>query len=92
MIESLEEIRGKSKIMTESLEEREKVTESLFFPHLRRTFPFSEPLIRRLGGRVKTIQVRKEHKGFEKISKRSKRGWKLILISRRNHAITLLSS
>ena len=30
-------------------EEREKVIESLgafFFPHLRRTFPFSEPLIR----------------------------------------------
>ena len=77
--------------MTESLEEREKVTESLFFPHLRRTFPFSEPLIRRLGGRVKTIQVRKEHKGFEKISKRSERGWEPIVVIGREHTIALLS-
>ena len=64
--------------------EREKVTKSLkafFLPYLGRIFPLSEPLIWRLGGRSKTIQVQKEHGGFEKISKRSKRGWKLTLIS-----------
>ena len=74
--------------------EREKVTQSLgafFLPHLGRTFLFSKPLIRRCGGRVKTIQVQKEHKAFVKISKRSKRGWKLILVSRHNHAVALLS-
>ena len=74
--------------------EREKVIESLgalFFPHLGRNFPFSEPLIWRWKGRVKTVQVRKEHEGFEKISKRSKRGWKLTLVSQRDHAIALLS-
>ena len=54
-------------------------------------FPSTLPLNRRLGGRIETIQVRKEHEGFEKISKRSERGWKLILISRRNHAVALLS-
>ena len=55
--------------------EREKVIESLealFLPHLGRTFPFSKPLIRRWGGRIKTVQVQKEHEGFEKIFKRSK--------------------
>ena len=64
--------------------EREKVTKSLgafFLPHLGRTFPLSKPLIRWLGGRIETIQVRKEHKGFEKISKRRKGGWKLLLVS-----------
>ena len=74
--------------------EREKVTKSLgafFLPHLGRTFPFSKPLIQWKGGRIKTVQVRKEHEGFEKISKRSKGGWKLILVSRRDHAIALLS-
>ena len=70
--------------------EREKVTESLgapFLPHLGRTFSFSKPLIWQWGGRIKTVQVRKEHEGFGKISKGSKGGWKLILVSR---AIMLL--
>ena len=57
--------------------EREKVTESFgtfFLPHLGRTFSFSKPLIRWRGGRIETVQIRKEHKVFEKISKRSKGG------------------
>ena len=65
--------------------EREKVTKSLwafFLPHLGRTFPFREPLIWRWGRRIETVQVRKEHKGLKKISKRSKRGWKLISVFR----------
>ena len=73
---------------------REKVTESLgafFCPHLGRTFPFSKPLIQWWGGRVKTVQVWKKHEGFEKISKRSKRRWKLVLVSRRDHVVSLLS-
>ena len=52
----------------------DRITWSPFPSTLGRTFPFSEPLIWRWGERVKTIQVRKEHEGFEKISKRSKRG------------------
>ena len=74
--------------------EREEVMESLralFLPHLWRTFLFSKPLIQWWGGRVKTIQVWKEHEGFEKISKRSKRGWKLILVSHSDHDVALLS-
>ena len=74
--------------------ETEKVIESLgalFLPHFGRTFPLSEPLIRRGGGRVKIVQVQKEHEGLKKISKRSKRGWKLILIFGREHTIALLS-
>ena len=63
---------------------------ALFLPHLGRTFHLIKPL-NRWGGRIKTVQVRKEHKGFEKISKGSKRGLKLILASRCYHAITLLS-
>ena len=70
--------------MTESLG-------ALFLPHLGRIIPFSEPLIWWRGGRIETVQVRKEYEGYEKISKRSKRGWKMILISRRDHAIALLS-
>ena len=75
-------------------EEREKVIESLgaiFLPHLGRTFLFREPLIRWLRGRVKIIQIQKEHEGFKMISKRSKRGWKLILVSRHDHVVVLLS-
>ena len=64
---------------------------AFFFPHLGRTFLFSEPLIWWRGGRVKTTQVRNEHDGYKKISKRSKKRWKLILVSRRDHAIALLS-
>ena len=74
--------------------EREKVIESLealFLPHLGRTFPLSKPLNRWRGGRIETVQVRKEHEGFKKISKGSKRGWKMILVSRCDHAIALLS-
>ena len=48
--------------------EREDVTKSLgvfFLPHLGRTFPFCKPLIWRWGGRIETVQVWKEHEGFE---------------------------
>ena len=48
--------------------EREKVNKSLetfFFPHLRRTFPFYKPLIWQWGGRIETVQVRKEYEGFK---------------------------
>ena len=41
--------------------------------------------------RIKTVQVRKEHEGFKKISKRCKRGLKLILASRCYYAVALLS-
>ena len=71
-----------------------KVIESLrafFLPHSGRTLSLIKPLNRRCGGRIKTVQVRKEHEGFEKISKRSKRGLKLILASRCYHVIALLS-
>ena len=51
----------------------------------------SKTLNRGSGGRIKTVQVRKEHEGFEKISKRSKRGLKLILASKYYHAVALLS-
>ena len=71
-----------------------KVIESLgalFLPHLGRTFPSRKPLNRWLRGRIKPIQVRKEHEGFEEISKRSKRGLKLILVPRCYHAVALLS-
>ena len=74
--------------------ERKKVTKSLgvfFFPHLGRTFPFNEPLIQRWGGKIETIQVWKEHEGFEKVPKRSKREWKLILISKWDHTVALMS-
>ena len=74
--------------------EKEKVTKSLwafFLPHFGRTFPLSEPLIQRGGGRVEIVQVQKEHEGLKKISNRSKRGWKLILISRRDRTIAMLN-
>ena len=74
--------------------EREKVTESLgafFLPHLERTFPFSKPLIWQWRGRIETVQVRKENEGFENISKKIKRGWKLILVSQQYHVVALLS-
>ena len=78
---------------TQKQEERErKVTESLgalFLPHPGRTFPLIKPLNRHCGG--KTIQVRKKHEGFEKISKGSKRGLKLILVPRCYQAVALLS-
>ena len=63
----------------------------LFLPHLGRTFPLIKPLNRWRGGKIKTVQVRKEHEGLEKITKRSERKLKLILASRRYHAIALLS-
>ena len=71
-----------------------KVTESLgvlFLPHLGRTFPLIKPLNWLWGGKIKTVQVWKEHEGFEKISKGSKRGLKLILNPRCYHAVALLS-
>ena len=71
-----------------------KVTESfgaLFIPHLGRTFLSSKPLNRRWRGRIKTVQVWKELEGFEKISKGSKRGLKLILVPRCYHVVALLS-
>ena len=74
--------------------EWEKMTKSLgafLLPHLERTFLFCKLLIRRWGGRIETIQVWKEHEGFDKISKRSKRGWKLIMVSWRDHAAAILS-
>ena len=75
-------------------EEREEVIESLgalFLPHLRRTFPLSKPLNLWWGERIETVQVRREHEGFEKISKRNKRGLKLILASKCYHVVALLS-
>ena len=65
--------------------------ETLFLPHPRRTLPLIKPLNRRWGGRIKTVQVRKEHEGFKKISKRSKRGLKLILVPKCYHVVALLS-
>ena len=64
---------------------------AIFLPHLGRTFPLIKPLSQQQGGRIETIQVRKEHEGFEKISKGSKRGLKLVLAFRCYHAIALLS-
>ena len=75
-------------------EERGEEIESfgaLFLSHLRRTFPLSKPLNLWWGKRIETVQVRKEHRGFEKISKRSKRGLKLIMVLRCYHAVALLS-
>ena len=71
-----------------------KVIESLrtlFLPHPGRTFPLIKPLNRWWGGRIKTVQVCKEHEGFKKISKRSKRGLKLIQAFRCYHVVALLS-
>ena len=61
---------------------------SIFFEE---PFLLSESLNWRRGERIETIQVRKEHENFEKISKGSKRGWKLILVSRCDHVVALLS-
>ena len=75
-------------------EEREEVIESLgalFLPHLGRTFSLRKPLNLWWRERIETIQVRKEHEGFKKISKKSKRGLRLILASRCYHAVALLS-
>ena len=71
---------------------KKKVIESLgalFLPRLGRTFHLIKPLNWRWGGRIETIQFRKEHEGFKKISKGSKRGLKLILASRCYHAVAL---
>ena len=80
---------------TQKQEERKrKVIESLgalFLLHLGKTFHLIKPLDWQWGGRIKTVQVQKEHEGFEKISKGSKRGLKLILASRCYHAVALLS-
>ena len=64
---------------------------ALFLPHLGRTFPLSKPLNLWWGERIETVQVWKENEGFEKISKRSKRGLKLILASKCYHVTALLS-
>ena len=75
-------------------EKKWKVIESrgvLFLPHPRRTFSLIKPLNWRWGGRIKTVQVQKEHEGFEKISKGSKRGLKLILASICYYVVALLS-
>ena len=72
-------------------EKSDKITWTLFPPRPGRTFPLIKPLNWRLGGRIETVQVRKEHEGFEKISKRSKRGLKLILASKCYHIVALLS-
>ena len=75
-------------------ERKRKVIESLgalFLPHPRRTFHLIKPLNWQWGGVIKTVQARKEHEGFKKISKGSKKGLKLILASRCYHAIALLS-
>ena len=48
--------------------EKKKVTKSLgsfFLSHLGRTSPFGKPLIQRRGRKIETVQVRKEHEGFE---------------------------
>ena len=48
--------------------ERKKVTKSLgafLLPHLGGTFPLSKPLNQRWGGKIETVQVWKEHEGFE---------------------------
>ena len=77
---------------TQNKKRERKVIESLgtlFLPHPGRTFPLIKPLNRRW--REKTVQVRKEHEVFKKISKGSKRGLKLILVPRCYHAIALLS-
>ena len=63
----------------------------LFLPHLGRTFPLSKPLNLWWGERIETVQVRKDYEGFKKISKRSKKGLKLILDSKCYHAVVLLS-
>ena len=73
---------------------KKKVIESLgvlFLPHLERTFPLIKSLNQWWGGRIETVQIQKEHEGFEKISKRSKRGLKLILVLRCYHVVALLS-
>ena len=73
---------------------KRKVIESLgalFLPHLGRTLPLIKPLNQKWGGRIKTVQVQKEYEVFEKISKRSKRGLKQILVRRCYHAVALLS-
>ena len=84
-----------SNAYTKTRRERErKVIESLraiFLPHPGRTFPLIKSFNRRWEGIIKIIQVWKEHEGFEKISKRSKRWLKLILASRCYHVVALLS-
>ena len=64
---------------------------AIFLPLTWRTFPLIKPLNWWWGGRSKTVQVQKEHEGLENISKRSKRGLKLILASRCYHVVALLS-
>ena len=55
--------------------EREKVTKSLgafFLPHLERTFPFSKPLIRWKGGRIKTVQFERNIRALSKSLREAK--------------------
>ena len=79
---------------TQKQEEREKsdrITWSPFPSTPWKNLSFEqtlEPMVREI---IETVQVRKEHEGFEKISKRSKRGLKPILVLRCYHAVALLS-
>ena len=53
-----------------------KMIESLgaiFLSHIGRTFLLIKPLNRWRGGRIETVQVRKEHEGLETITERSER-------------------
>ena len=75
-------------------EEREEMIKSFrafFLSNLGRTFSLSKPLNQQWGRRIETVQIWKKHEGFKKISKGSKRGWKLILVSRCCHVVALLS-
>ena len=72
-------------------EESDWITWAIFLLYLGRTFPLIKSLNRQWGGRIETVQVRKENEGFEKISKGGKRGLKMILASKCYHAIALLS-
>ena len=79
---------------TQKQEEREKsdrITWSHFPSTTWKTFLLSKPLNLWWGKRIETVQVRKEHEGFKKISKGSKRGLKLILVPRSYHVVALLN-
>ena len=65
--------------------------EPFSFHALEEPFLWVNPWIGGEGGRIETIQVQKEHEGFEKISKGSKKGWKLILVFWCDNVVALLS-
>ena len=63
--------------------------EPFFFHTLEDPFCLANPWS---GGEGEELKLFKnEHEGFEKISKRSKKGWKLILVSQCDHDVALLS-